>query len=45
MHVHSDGVSDKHNNAAGVGAAADRCGLPGVDVYGFRVDCAVPKGV
>lgn len=45
MHVRGDGVSDEHDDAAGVGAAADRCGLPGADVYGVGADCAVPEGV
>lgn len=45
MHVHGDGVSDEHDDAAGVGAAAYRRGFPGVDVHGVGTDCAVPEGV
>jgi len=39
------GVSDEHDDSAGVGAATDRRGLSGADVYCVGADCAVPQGV
>lgn len=42
VYVHGYSVSDKHDDAASVGKAADRRGFPGVDVHCIGVDCAVP---
>ena len=45
MHILWDGVSDEHDDAAGVGAAADRCGFSGAYVHCVGADCTVPQGV